>query len=267
MKNTEVIQVDGLDFNINTLKILSQVSLSVSKNEFVGLVGPNGSGKSTLLKNIYRHYTPSSGMIYLNGKDVFKMKSKEVAQQMAIVAQENQPDFDFSVREMVMMGRYSRKKMLEQDNQMDHESVSRALSMVGMQGTEERSFLSLSGGEKQRVYLAMAFAQESELIILDEPTNHLDIGYQLYIMEIMRQFQNKTIFTSVHDMNLAARYCDRIMMLNEGRIIANGRPEEVLTAERIRDIFHVDTEIEKKNGCLNITYLGWHKMSPLNGVI
>ena len=150
---------------------------------------------------------------------------------------------------------------------MDHESVSRALSMVGMQGTEERSFLSLSGGEKQRVYLAMAFAQESELIILDEPTTHLDIGYQLYIMEIMRQFQNKTIFTSVHDMNLAARYCDRIMMLNEGRIIANGRPEEVLTAERIRDIFHVDTEIEKKNGCLNITYLGWHKMSPLNGVM
>ncbi len=116
MKNTEVIQVDGLDFNINTLKILSQVSLSVSKNEFVGLVGPNGSGKSTLLKNIYRHHTPSSGMIYLNGKDVFKMKSKEVAQQMAIVAQENQPDFDFSVREMVMMGRYSRKKMLEAEH-------------------------------------------------------------------------------------------------------------------------------------------------------
>lgn len=259
MKNKEVIQVDGLDFNIDALNILSQVSLSVSRNEFVGLIGPNGSGKSTLLKNIYRHYAPSSGMIYLNGKDVFKMNSKEVAQQMAIVAQENQPDFDFSVREMVMMGRYSRKKMFEQDNQADHEVASRALSMVGMQGTEERSFLSLSGGEKQRIYLAMAFAQESELIILDEPTNHLDIGYQLYIMEIMRQFQDKTIFTSVHDMNLAARYCDRIIMLNEGRIIANGGPEEVLTAERIRDVFHVDTEIEKKNGYLSITYLGWHK--------
>ena len=255
MKENEVIRVEDLDFTIETSKILSQVSLSVSKNEFVGLIGPNGSGKSTILKNIYRQYSPSSGAVYLNGKDIYRMKSKEVAQQMAVVAQENQPDFDFSVREMVMMGRYSRKKMFEQDDERDLEITEKALSMVGMQGTEERSFLSLSGGEK----LAMAFAQESSLIILDEPTNHLDIGYQLYIMEIMRQFEDKTIFTSVHDMNLAARYCDRVILLQKGKIIANGTPEEVLTVERIRSVFHVNTEIEKKNGVLNITYLGWTK--------
>ena len=255
MKENEVIRVEDLDFTIETSKILSQVSLSVSKNEFVGLIGPNGSGKSTILKNIYRQYSPSSGAVYLNGKDIYRMKSKEVAQQMAVVAQENQPDFDFSVREMVMMGRYSRK----QDDERDLEITEKALSMVGMQGTEERSFLSLSGGEKQRIYLAMAFAQESSLIILDEPTNHLDIGYQLYIMEIMRQFEDKTIFTSVHDMNLAARYCDRVILLQKGKIIANGTPEEVLTVERIRSVFHVNTEIEKKNGVLNITYLGWTK--------
>lgn len=259
MRENEMLQVENLDFHIDTAQILSQVSLSVSKNEFVGLIGPNGSGKSTILKNIYRQYSPSAGMIYLNGKDVFKMKSKEVAQQMAVVAQENQPDFDFSVREMVMMGRYSRKKMFEQDDERDREVAAKALAMVGMQGTEERSFLSLSGGEKQRIYLAMAFAQESELIILDEPTNHLDIGYQLYIMEIMREFKDKTIFTSVHDMNLAARYCDRIILLQKGKIIANGTPEEVLTVERIRSVFHVNAEIGKKNGCLNITYLGWTK--------
>lgn len=259
MTEKQVIQVDALDYNIDSLKILSQVSLSVGKNEFVGLIGPNGSGKSTLLKNIYRQYVPSSGMVYLNGKDVFKMKSKEAARQMAIVAQENQPDFDFSVKEMILMGRYSRKKMLEPDNQEDFEAVKKALAMVGMEHTEERSFLSLSGGEKQRIYLAMAFAQESELIILDEPTNHLDIGYQLYIMEIMRQFQDKTIFTSVHDMNLAARYCDRIILLKDGHIIDNGRPEEVLTKEQIREVFHVDAEIEKKGGYLRISYLGWAK--------
>lgn len=259
MKENEVIRVEDLDFTIETSKILSQVSLSVSKNEFVGLIGPNGSGKSTILKNIYRQYSPSSGAVYLNGKDIYRMKSKEVAQQMAVVAQENQPDFDFSVREMVMMGRYSRKKMFEQDDERDLEITEKALSMVGMQGTEERSFLSLSGGEKQRIYLAMAFAQESSLIILDEPTNHLDIGYQLYIMEIMRQFEDKTIFTSVHDMNLAARYCDRVILLQKGKIIANGTPEEVLTVERIRSVFHVNTEIEKKNRVLNITYLGWTK--------
>lgn len=259
MKENEMLRVENLDYYIDTAQILSQVSLSVSKNEFVGLIGPNGSGKSTILKNIYRQYSPSAGIIYLNGQNVFKMKSKEVAQQMAVVAQENQPDFDFSVREMVMMGRYSRKKMFEQDDQADREIAEKALAMVGMQGTEERSFLSLSGGEKQRIYLAMAFAQESELIILDEPTNHLDIGYQLYIMEIMRQFTDKTIFTSVHDMNLAARYCDRIILLQKGKIIANGTPEEVLTEERMRAVFHVNTAIEKKNGYLNIAYLGWTK--------
>ena len=257
MIEKQVIQVENLDFHVDSLKILSQVSLSVQKNEFVGLIGPNGSGKSTLLKNIYRQYTPSAGMIYLNGKDVFKLKSKEAAQQMAIVAQENQPDFDFSVKEMILMGRYSRKKIFEQDSKEDFESVNKALSMVGMKGMEDRSFLSLSGGEKQRIYLAMAFAQESELIILDEPTNHLDIGYQLYIMEIMRKFRDKTIFTSVHDMNLAARYCDRIILLKGGHVIANGTPEEVLTTEQIRKVFHVDTEIEKKYGYLRIAYLGW----------
>lgn len=259
MKEDQVIQVENLDFHIDTVRILSQISLSVARNEFVGLIGPNGSGKSTLLKNIYRHYSPSSGMVYLNGKNVFKMKSKEVAQQMAIVAQENQPDFDFSVREMLLMGRYSKKKLFEQDTQEDFQVIEKALSMVGMEGSEERSFLSLSGGEKQRIYLAMAFAQESELIILDEPTNHLDIGYQLYIMEIMSRFQDKTIFMSVHDMNLAARYCDRLLLLQDGQIIANGLPEEVLTVERIREVFHADTEIEKKDGHLRISYLGWIK--------
>ena len=112
MKENEVIRVEDLDFTIETSKILSQVSLSVSKNEFVGLIGPNGSGKSTILKNIYRQYSPSSGAVYLNGKDIYRMKSKEVAQQMAVVAQENQPDFDFSVREMVMMDGIPERKCL-----------------------------------------------------------------------------------------------------------------------------------------------------------
>ena len=254
-----VLRASHLGISFGGLKAVDDFNLEIGESELIGLIGPNGSGKSTILKNIYRQYSPSSGAVYLNGKDIYRMKSKEVAQQMAVVAQENQPDFDFSVREMVMMGRYSRKKMFEQDDERDLEVTEKALSMVGMQGTEERSCLSLSGGEKQRIYLAMAFAQESSLIILDEPTNHLDIGYQLYIMEIMRQFEDKTIFTSVHDMNLAARYCDRIILLQKGKIIANGTPEEVLTVERIRSVFHVNTEIEKKYGVLNITYLGWTK--------
>ena len=256
-----VIAVKDLNYDINGISILSDVSVAVEAHEFVGLIGPNGSGKSTLLKNIYRHFTPLKNTIYLNGKDVTGMRSKEIAKQMAIVAQENNPDFDFSVQEMVMLGRYSHKKIFEKDNPDDFAAVDRALAIVGMEHRKERSFLSLSGGEKQRIYLAMAFAQESELIILDEPTNHLDIGYQLSMMETLRSYEGRTIFTSVHDMNLAAWYCDRIILLNQGKVVAQGTPEEVLTAERIRDVFHVEARIQRRecDGKLEVSYLNFIK--------
>ncbi len=254
-----VISVKNLSYDINGISILTDVSASVERREFVGLIGPNGSGKSTLLKNIYRHFSPAKETIYLNGKDVTTMRSREIARQMAIVAQENNPDFDFSVQEMVMMGRYAHKKIFEKDNPDDFRAVDAALRIVGMEHRKERSFLSLSGGEKQRIYLAMAFAQESELIILDEPTNHLDIGYQLSMMETLRSYKDRTIFTSVHDMNLAAWYCDRIILLNHGRVVAHGTPEEVLTTERIRDVFRVETRITHRetDSRLEVSYLNF----------
>ena len=253
MKENEVIRVEDLDFTIETSKILSQVSLSVSKNEFVGLIGPNGSGKSTILKNIYRQYSPSSGAVYLNGKDIYRMKSKEVAQQMAVVAQENQPDFDFSVREMVMMGRYSRKKMFEQDDERDLEVTEKALSMVGMQGTEERSFLSLSGGEKQRIYLAMAFAQESSLIILDEPTNHLDIGSQIKTLSLLKN-SGKTVLTALHDLSLAARFCDRVYVLKDGRNLCDGQPETLISSELVKELYQIEAEVFTRKDRIYIDY-------------
>ncbi len=245
MGNT-MIHVKELDYKAGDTQILDKISLYVEKNEFVGLIGPNGSGKSTLLKNIYRHFMPEKQTVYLNGKDIVQMGTKEVAKQMSVVAQENQPDFDFSVLEMVMMGRYAHKKIFEKDNAGDLAVCRDALKVVGMEGMEKRSFLSLSGGEKQRIYIAMAFAQESELIILDEPTNHLDIGYQLAMMETMKARKDVTIFTSVHDINLAAWYCDRIILLNKGHVVAEGTPEEVLTPENIRDIFHVNVNVRKR---------------------
>ena len=254
-----MLKVENIEYKTKQTKILRGVSLQVHQGEFVGVIGPNGSGKSTLLKNIYRMLTPTSGEILLDGKSLIKMSNRKMAERLAVVAQESEANFDFTVGEVVQMGRYPRKKMMEAANDEDREIVKQSLGMVGMDEFLERSFLTLSGGEKQRVLIARALAQETEMIILDEPTNHLDIGYQLYIMEIMRQFEDKTIFTSLHDMNLAARYCDRGILLQKGKIIANGTPEEVLTVERIRSVFHVNTEIEKKNGVLNITYLGWTK--------
>lgn len=251
------IEVKNLNFHIRDFSILSDISLSVSQKEFVGLIGPNGSGKSTLLKHIYQHYVPKKGSVYLNGTDILKMKSKEIAREMSVVAQENYQEFDFSVKEMTMMGRYAHKKTWDESSAEDEEICKSALKIVGLDHLIHRSFLSLSGGEKQRIYLAMAFAQGSEVMILDEPTNHLDIGYQLYIMQILRQFKDKTIFMSVHDMNLASIFCDRLILMNHGKVIASGTPEDVLTKEHILEIFHVETKIEKRDvdGKLQVQYI------------
>ncbi|MDO4648901.1 MAG: ABC transporter ATP-binding protein [Eubacteriales bacterium] len=258
MGNT-VIETKDLDYTIEDAQILHSVSIAIEKREFVGLIGPNGCGKSTLLKNIYRRYKADHGAIYLDGKSMNGMNSKQIARKMAVVVQENTADFDFSVLEMVMMGRYAHKKLFQNEAKEDVQICEQALRDVGLEKLRDRSFLSLSGGEKQRIYLAMAFAQQSDIIVLDEPTNHLDIGYQLAMMETLRRFQDKTIFTSVHDMNLAAWFCDRLIVMNHGEIIVTGTPEEVLTPKLIRDVFHVESEVfhRPSDGKLSVAYLNY----------
>ncbi len=254
------IEVRDLKFSINDTTILKNISLAVRPHEFVGLIGPNGCGKSTLLKNIYRHFKPTKGAVFIEGDNVHGLKSKEAARRMAIVAQENNLTFDFSVREIVALGRYAHRGFLKDTEAEDERICTEALRSVGMEAFRNRSFLSLSGGEKQRVYMAMAFAQQSPILLLDEPTNHLDIGYQLLLMETMRSRQKDlTIFTSVHDMNLAAWYCDRLILLKAGEIVAAGPPEQVLTEDLIREVFHVKAEIGRRasDGKLQIQYLGY----------
>ena len=169
------LKVEHLDFSIDKAQILKAIDLKIQKGEFVGLVGPNGCGKSTLLKNIYRIYQPDRGKIYLDGQLVDQVNDKEFAKKMAVMVQENTVEFDLTVIDMVMLGRYAHKRLLQDSSEKDHAIAEKYLEEVGMKGYEERSFLSLSGGEKQRVLLARALSQEAELIILDEPTNHLDI--------------------------------------------------------------------------------------------
>lgn len=257
MERENVIQVRDLGFEVDRVQILHNIELAIEEREFVGLIGPNGCGKSTLLKNIYRKYEPNYGSVYIHGTDVKNIKNKEAAKLMAVVTQENLVGFDFSVLELVMMGRYAHKKPLQGQTPEDLAICREALRRVGMQEFEKRSVLSLSGGEKQRIYLAAAFAQQSRIIVLDEPTNHLDIGYQLLIMDTLKQQKDTTIFTSVHDMNLAARYCQRIIAMDRGRIVACGPPDQVLTEDLMRSVFHVETRIQREgsDGPLLIQYL------------
>ena len=244
-------------------QILRGVDLRAERGELVGVIGPNGSGKSTLLKCIYRVLRPTGGAVWLDGRALSDYSYKESARQVAVVAQHNYYNFDFSVQDVVMMGRSPHKRALERDNAQDHQMVAQALETVGMADFARRSFATLSGGEQQRVVLARALTQDTPCLILDEPTNHLDIKYQLQLMDIVKGL-DRTVIAAIHDLNIAAMYCDRLYAVKEGRVVADGKPEEVLTPELIRAVYEVEAEVLRdKGGGLRIFYLpGSHRSNP-----
>ena len=251
------LSVKHISYEIDRVKLIDDVSLDVPKGSFVGIIGPNGSGKSTLLKTIYRAHKATAGSVYLNGEEMDQLSNKEIARRMAVVTQENQVSFDFSVMEIMMIARYSHRSFLSKNSGNDTALCEEALDSVGMLHMKNRSFLSLSGGEKQKVLIASAFARQPELIVLDEPTNHLDVGYQFLIMDIMKKQQSATIFTSIHDMNMALQYCDHLIALKGGRVHCAGTPLEVLTPQLMEELFHVRAQVITEPGQVPyIRYLG-----------
>lgn len=242
-----MIETKELSFQYGAVQILREVTMKAGSMEtgakcFTGIIGPNGSGKSTLLKCIYRVLKPSAGAVYLNGENLGKLSVKQSAREMAVVAQHNNYNFDFSVQQVVLMGRSPHKRMLERDTKEDYAIAAQALHTVGMEEFAHRTFSTLSGGEQQRVILARALAQQAPCLILDEPTNHLDITYQLELLKIVKRL-DVTVVAAIHDLNLAAAFCDRIYAVQEGRIAADGTPAQVLTPKFIRQLYHVDSEI------------------------
>ena len=259
------LRVNNLDFYIDNKKILDKVSLEIKKGQFVGIIGANGSGKSTLLKNIYRIYKPKSGEIELDGLNMQSMSPKEIAKKVAVLAQESSSEFDFKVEDIVKMGRYPYKSIFEDYSKNDMNLVCEMLKKVGLEEFSQRSFNSLSGGEKQRTLIARALVQQADFLVLDEPTNHLDIGYQLQIMDIVKKLEITT-FAAIHDMNMATMYCDYIVIMQKGQVIASGRTREILTKEMIKQIFNIDCHIGKHpiTGEAHIFYLSEHE--HINGM-
>ncbi len=251
-----MLEVKNLSFSYNKKPIIENLSFSVKKGEFVGIIGPNGGGKSTILKNIYRGLVPTSGNIYIDDKDIHKMKHKDSAKKIGVVSQESDLHFDFLVEEIVAMGRSPHKGFFESDSEKDKELVNSALELLGMEKLSKRNFLSLSGGEHQRVMIARAIAQNPSLFILDEATSHLDISYQLQTFEIIKDLK-QTVIAAIHDLNLASMYCDKLIAVKDGKILLEGSPEEVLTADNIFNIFNVNTYIEKSKitNKVAVTYL------------
>jgi iron complex transport system ATP-binding protein len=238
------LEIQHVSVEIQGKSIVRDIDLLVKQGEVVGLIGPNGSGKTTLLRAVYRVLQPSNGIIWLGEKELKKLSTKQSAKRTGIVIQEPPSDFDFTVREIVKMGRLPHKDWFAGDNSQDEAIVNDALTRVSMLEFAGRSFHMLSGGEKQRVLIARALAQQPRLLVMDEPTNHLDIRHQLEILELTRTIGITTIVT-LHDLNLAYRYCDRLYVLHEGQMVAAGTPGEVIVPELIRTVYGVDLNIHQ----------------------
>ncbi|OYD07110.1 ABC transporter ATP-binding protein [Paludifilum halophilum] len=236
------LSCEAVSYSIGERELLREIDCRIDSGEFVGLIGPNGSGKSTLLKNVYRRFKLDQGVIRLDERDVRSLSRRRMAQLMSVLRQETMVEFDFTVEEMVRMGRHPHKGWWEAETDSDRDIAANALERVGMADFRGRSFLSLSGGEKQRVLIARALAQEAQVLILDEPTNHLDVRYQLQLMDLLEQL-DITIFAALHDLNIAATYCHRLYAICNGKIAASGPPEQLLQPNLLRQIFGVDTEV------------------------
>lgn len=250
------LKVNDLSVSLAGIDIVKDVSLRVQNKQFVGLIGPNGCGKSTLLKSIYKVIQPEHGEVFLSEIDILNTSPRKVSRKLGVVGQFNELNFDFTVQEMVMMGRTPHKGMLESDKAEDYKIVHEALRKVHLESYAHRSYHSLSGGEKQRVILARVLAQQPQFLILDEPTNHLDIKYQLGILSLVSQL-DIGVLAALHDMTLAAEYCDYLYVMKNGRILAHGKPEDILTKEIILEAFEVHCEIYRNpvNGGIGIAYL------------
>ena len=248
------ISANAIKLSFKRSNILKGIDFELHDKEFLGIIGPNGSGKSTLLKCIYRILKPDSGVIYLDGRRLDEFSYRETALKMAVVAQHSNYNFDFTVLSIVLMGRTPYKKLLEGDSTEDIDIACSALKKVGLSGMEDRLFSTLSGGEQQRVILARALTQDTECLLLDEPTNHLDIKYQLQIMDVAKTTR-KTVIAVIHDLNIAAMYCDRIIVMNEGEIVALGTPKDVLTVERIYELYGVRSLVTNRPWGIQIQFL------------
>lgn len=233
------LAIEELSVSLQAQRIVHQVRIDVPTGAIVGLVGPNGSGKTTLLRAVYRALRPDAGSIVLDGDDLLALPVRACAQRMAAVLQEHETEFDYSVADVVAMGRSPHKGLFERDTAEDRHSVERALAQVSLSRLADRSFGSLSGGEKQRALIARALAQQVRFLVLDEPTNNLDVRHQLEIMDLLVELP-VTALIALHDLNLAASYCDRLYALCDGEVVAAGHPREVITPALMKAVFAVE---------------------------
>jgi len=242
-----MLKITDLNFSYLDSKVLSDINISVSPAEFVGIIGPNGAGKSTLLKSLLGFLNTPVESIQLNDKALIKYSKKELGKYIAYVPQETEFSFSFTVKEIVKMGRYPYSKGIGFISDKDERIIKDSMQKMEITEFANRNFNELSGGEKQRVVIASALAQQPKILLLDEPTSALDLHHQVDIYKILKTLQKENNLTTIvvtHDINLVAQYCERIILINHGKIIKDGKPDEVLQFKLLQEIFGVKVYID-----------------------
>jgi iron complex transport system ATP-binding protein len=238
-----LIRLKNIFVGYNQRIVLKDISFNINRGDFLGIIGPNGSGKSTLIRAISRVLKPFSGKILLNNRDIYRLDPRMVAKNIAVVLQENAVNFSFSVLEVVLMGRSPHLGRLRLEGEKDFEIAKSCLSLTHTLDLAERDINELSGGERQRVIIAKALAQEPHLLLLDEPTTHLDINHQIEIFNLIKRLNTEkglTVVSISHDLNLAADYCKKLILLKDGRVYTVGSAEKVITPQTIKDVYGAD---------------------------
>lgn len=233
-----LIKVDNLSWQVNDKNILDKISFDVKKGEVIGVIGPNGAGKTSLLRCLLNHQNSFTGNVFFKNKQITQYGAKQIAKSFAVVAQKSTPIFDLSVFDVVRMGLLPHKGMFTLDSDYDRHQIEISLERVGLSSLMYAQFNVLSGGEQQRVLIARALVQKAVVLFLDEPTNHLDVYYQHQILQLVQSL-NITVIMTVHDLNLAAHYCQRLLLLNKGRLVCDNNPDKVLTPKYLSEVFNL----------------------------
>ena len=242
-----MLNINKLNFSYSDLPVLQDISFEIQPTEKVAIIGPNGSGKSTLIKLISGLLFPSEGEIKISGNLISEWDRKTMAQKMAYVPQSVDIKFSFSVYDVVAMGRFPHSENLIMHNLKSEEIILKAIKRMGLENLKSRNFSELSGGEKQRTVIASALAQQSDLLLLDEPTSALDFKHQQEIFMLLKDLckqEGKTVLVVTHDINLASQFCDRLILINEGKIVSIGKPEDVLNFNVIQEVYGVKVFID-----------------------
>ncbi|WP_425446710.1 ABC transporter ATP-binding protein [Dethiothermospora halolimnae] len=247
MKN--IINIENLSFKYTTEDILKSLNLNVSKGSFISILGPNGSGKTTLLKNICNILKPYKGKIFIDNKEINSIKEKDLAKKLAVVHQGTDLEFDFTVYDVAMMGRYPYLNRFQSEGERDKAIVKEALINTSTWHLRDKGINEISGGERQRVMIARALAQNPHILLLDEPISHLDIKHQIDILKLCKKLNNEkqlTIITTLHDINMASRYSDHILLLKDGKIKEMDTPDKVITEKNIEDVYGIKVDLIKR---------------------